>query len=130
MYFNSSIYYISNEEKNQTKSRQDCSEREADLVIINSTEEQEFISKLLCNRKAWLGLNDRGAEGEWKWFDNTPLTTGYWGHSEPNSKAGDEDCVITGEMSDPVWNWADYPCDYEFFWICEKDLCQKNPHYC
>ncbi|XP_060744830.1 C-type lectin domain family 4 member M-like [Tachysurus vachellii] len=130
MHFNSSIYYISNEEKNQTESRMDCRQRDADLVIINNKEEQEFVSKLLCSRKAWIGLNDRDTEGVWKWVDDTPLTTGYWGHGEPNSKAGDEDCVITCEMSDIVWNWADYPCDYEFFWICERDLCLKDPHYC
>ncbi|XP_060744843.1 C-type lectin domain family 4 member M-like [Tachysurus vachellii] len=130
MHFNSSIYYISNEEKNQTESRMDCRQRDADLVIINNKEEQEFVSKLLCSRKAWIGLNDRDTEGVWKWLDDISLTTGYWGHGEPNSKAGDEDCVITCEMSDIVWNWADYPCDYEFFWICDRDLCLKDPHYC
>ncbi|KAF5893594.1 C-type lectin domain family 4 member E-like isoform X1, partial [Clarias magur] len=72
---NSSLYSISNENKNWTESRQDCRSKGADLVIINSAEEQEFITKLL-SRKAWIGLNDRDRVGEWKWVDDTPLSTG------------------------------------------------------
>ncbi|GAA6094128.1 C-type lectin domain family 4 member M-like isoform X2 [Tachysurus ichikawai] len=97
-------------------------ERGADLVIINNKEEQEFISKSLCSRKAWIGLNDRDTEGVWKWLGDTPLTSGYWGRGEPNQYSGNEDCVITGEMSDAVWTWADYPCDHKFIWICEKTI--------
>ncbi|KAM9450215.1 uncharacterized protein Hap1MRO34_022691 [Clarias gariepinus] len=118
-YFSSSIYYISAMRKSWPAGRQDCSERGANLVTINSREEQEFISKLLCSRKAWIGLNDRDIENQWKWVDSTPLMTSLWRRGEPNG-ARSENCVITGELSDPVWNWADYPCNYEFIWICKK----------
>ncbi|KAK2865587.1 hypothetical protein Q7C36_001643 [Tachysurus vachellii] len=94
IYFSSSIYYISNVAKSWPESRQDCTERGAGLVVINNKEEQEFISKSLCSRKAWIGLNDRDTEGVWKWVDDTPLTTRYWGRGEPNGKLY-EDCVIT-----------------------------------
>ncbi|XP_047671591.1 CD209 antigen-like isoform X2 [Tachysurus fulvidraco] len=108
--------------KSWPESRQDCSERGAGLVIINNREEQEFLSKMRCSRKAWIGLNDRDSEGVWKWPDDTPLTTGYWGRGEPNKYSGDENCVITGEMSDSIWTWADYPCHHKFIWICEKTI--------
>ncbi|XP_023850478.1 C-type lectin domain family 4 member A-like [Salvelinus sp. IW2-2015] len=43
--FNSSLYYISNEYKTWEDSRQDCLKRGADLAVINSEEEQVFISQ-------------------------------------------------------------------------------------
>ncbi|XP_017316716.2 C-type lectin domain family 4 member E-like, partial [Ictalurus punctatus] len=122
IYFSSSVYYISTEEKSWTESRDYCRERGADLVIINNKEEQEFISKILSRRKAWIGLSEGDREGEWKWVDGTPLNTEFWGQSEPNSAAGEEDCVVIHDHTDPVWNWADYPCDVQFIWICEKTV--------
>ncbi|KAF4071615.1 hypothetical protein AMELA_G00275390 [Ameiurus melas] len=120
--FDSSVYYISNEKRNWEESKQDCRDKGADLVIINSKEEQEFISKILSSRKAWIGLNDGDREGEWKWVDGTPLNTGFWANGEPNSYEGDEDCVVTGDNTDPVRSWADYPCNRQFIWICGKTV--------
>ncbi|XP_053335442.1 C-type lectin domain family 4 member K-like [Clarias gariepinus] len=121
VYVSSSLYYISTENKTWTESRQDCRERGADLVIINSREEQEFIKKQLSSRKAWIGLSDRDREGEWKWVDDTTLSTKFWISGEPNG-ARNENCVVTGHQTNPVWNWADYPCNDKFMWICEKTI--------
>ena len=55
-------------------------------------------------------------------MDSLILSFRFWGRDEPNNYAGDEDCVITGDKSDPVNNWADYPCNDWFVWICEKRI--------
>ncbi|XP_076874446.1 CD209 antigen-like protein D isoform X1 [Brachyhypopomus gauderio] len=119
-YFNSSMYYVFTGRKNWNESRQDCRERGADLVIINSREEQEFLSQHLGSSQAWIGLTDTDSEGVWKWVDGTALTTGYWSSGEPNSLVGDEDCVVYDFGPNTTWNWADYPCTRNFIWICEK----------
>ncbi|XP_049327984.1 CD209 antigen-like protein D [Astyanax mexicanus] len=121
IYFNSSLYYVSSEEKSWTESRNDCRERGSDLVIINSREEQVFINTLRKGQWVWIGLSDGKTEGVWKWVDGSELITGFWFPGEPNSK-GDEDCGLYGYGSDPVNNWADYPCNNQFFWICEKRI--------
>uniref|UniRef100_A0A8C4HRJ7 C-type lectin domain-containing protein n=1 Tax=Dicentrarchus labrax TaxID=13489 RepID=A0A8C4HRJ7_DICLA len=120
MYFNNSFYYISSQEKSWQESRSYCLQRGADMIIINSKEEQEFMRRF--QRLVWIGLTDRETEGKWKWVDGTQLTTSYWGPNEPNSHKGtDEDC---GEIKfyDDENSWNDKPCESQNIWICEKTI--------
>ncbi|KAM4585565.1 uncharacterized protein PAE49_004781 [Odontesthes bonariensis] len=117
--FSNSLYRFSlREKKTWQDSRYDCLQRGADLVVINSKEEQKFIE--LFSQVIWIGLTDQEVEGKWKWVDGTPLTFSYWASGEPNNYEGeDEDC---GELkyfsNEEVWN--DAPCNKANFWICEK----------
>uniref|UniRef100_A0A8C7VCL7 C-type lectin domain-containing protein n=1 Tax=Oncorhynchus mykiss TaxID=8022 RepID=A0A8C7VCL7_ONCMY len=114
--FQSTWYYISSEVKSWDESRQDCNERGADLVIINSKEEQTFLTNL--NKRIWIGLTDKDKEGTWKWVDGTPLTTSYWMGKNPDNKM-EEDCA---EISiGPVeGNWDDFSCATHLNRICEQ----------
>uniref|UniRef100_A0A674A5X8 C-type lectin domain-containing protein n=1 Tax=Salmo trutta TaxID=8032 RepID=A0A674A5X8_SALTR len=117
----SSCYYVSTESKSWEESRQDCRNRGAELVVINSQEKQVF--NWLCGRKSyvWIGLTDSVTEGTWKWVDDTPLTTKYWntGHGEPNG-GGAENCVYFYSWTSDKGEWWDYDCSYKYKWICEK----------
>uniref|UniRef100_A0A4W5R207 C-type lectin domain-containing protein n=1 Tax=Hucho hucho TaxID=62062 RepID=A0A4W5R207_9TELE len=117
-YFDSSLYFLSTEMKTWEESRQECLERGADLVIINSREEQTFLFNF--HLRAWIGLTDSVTEKTWKWVDGTSLTTGYWGTGQPGNK-GQEDCVeIYYGQDDPVKTWNDDNCHKKHDWICEK----------
>uniref|UniRef100_A0A3P8ZAU5 C-type lectin domain-containing protein n=1 Tax=Esox lucius TaxID=8010 RepID=A0A3P8ZAU5_ESOLU len=121
VYFSSSLYFISTAKKTWEDSRQDCVGRTADLLVINSLEEQVFIHGL--NQEGfWIGLTDQVEEGKWMWVDGTELTTGFWDSGQPNSHGGtDEDCIAKWlEESAPEKSWHDVSCNKQVFWVCEK----------
>ncbi|XP_028460471.1 CD209 antigen-like protein E isoform X2 [Perca flavescens] len=118
VYFRRSFYYISTNQTSWHKGRADCLQREADLVIINSKQEQDFTRQF--NKVLWIGLTPKVANRKWKWVDDTPLTESYWSPGEPNGFEGkDEDCVET-RFLDMENSWNDIPCTDQNFWICEK----------
>ncbi|XP_027139239.1 CD209 antigen-like protein E isoform X2 [Larimichthys crocea] len=113
--FNNSFYYISSQYKSWDDSRQDCKDRGADLVIINSKEEQAFITSL--RKQVWIGLTDREEQDTWRWVDGSVLnSTEFWDKGQPS---GRKDCVsiywYTMERS-----WKTEPCTSHLVWICEK----------
>uniref|UniRef100_A0A8C9YTA1 C-type lectin domain-containing protein n=1 Tax=Sander lucioperca TaxID=283035 RepID=A0A8C9YTA1_SANLU len=115
-YFSGSFYYISSTKKTWQQSRDDCRQKGADLVIINSKEEQDFTRNF--QKRLWIGLTDSETEGTWKWVDGTPLTKSYWDSGEPNDENG-EDCVeIRFYNSENSWN--DVGCSTRLNWICER----------
>ncbi|KAL7841696.1 hypothetical protein SRHO_G00253870 [Serrasalmus rhombeus] len=72
--FKSSCYHVSHNINTWDQGRQDCRRKEADLVIINSREEQIFVSGLASN--FWIGLSVRDHLRQWKWVDGTLLISG------------------------------------------------------
>ncbi|XP_046878194.1 asialoglycoprotein receptor 2-like isoform X2 [Hypomesus transpacificus] len=115
----SSCYYISTEQKTWEESRQDCTQRGARLVIINSEKEQELLT--LLNIRVWIGLWDKDSNRVWKWVDGTSLGNGrYWKVGEPNNYRGaSEDCVEIRPENDGLINWNDDTCSFQKNWVCE-----------
>ncbi|KAB5518269.1 hypothetical protein PHYPO_G00163810 [Pangasianodon hypophthalmus] len=121
--FLSSCYRVSSSLKPWVESRQDCRTTGADLVIINSREEQQFVSGL--GENLWIGLTDIEQEGQWKWVDNTSLESGYWMNNEPNSGGYpfvDEDCAQVVSLSPAISSWNDFRCNRGLYGLCEKKI--------
>ncbi|KAL4674628.1 hypothetical protein H8959_018562 [Pygathrix nigripes] len=118
-FFQGNCYFMSNSQRNWHDSITACQEVGAQLVVIKSAEEQNFLQlqSSRSNRFTWMGLSDLNQEGTWQWVDDSPLSTSfkqYWNRGEPNN-IGEEDCV---EFNGNGWN--DDKCSAAKFWICKK----------
>uniref|UniRef100_A0A669BEM0 C-type lectin domain-containing protein n=1 Tax=Oreochromis niloticus TaxID=8128 RepID=A0A669BEM0_ORENI len=84
--FGSSCYFKSTERKTWSDSRRDCQDKGADLVMINSKEEQEFVNEF--GGFFWIGLRAKQTSGgsKWEWVDGSALTQTFWaeGHEIPS----------------------------------------------
>ncbi|XP_042351244.1 CD209 antigen-like protein E [Plectropomus leopardus] len=121
--FHCSCYFLSTVSDSWENGRRECRDRGADLVIIDTYEEQEFLTNFVRGH-TWIGLNDRDNEGTWKWTDGSPLTDAYW-NGKPDNGGGDprwgeEDCVEILASRQTRSNWNDLRCEDSLPWICEK----------
>ncbi|KAJ8358030.1 hypothetical protein AAFF_G00042690 [Aldrovandia affinis] len=117
---NSTCYYFSTERKSWNDSRSECLKQEADLVIIESEEEQDFIFKHTREGVYWIGLSDSETEGTWLWVDGTPLQKdkAFWKRGEPNDYNGSEDCAFTVPGQN---KWNDGHCNVHVKSVCKTD---------
>ncbi|KAK9531232.1 hypothetical protein VZT92_010670 [Zoarces viviparus] len=119
--FHISCYCVSTSKRNWALGRQDCIARGADLVIIDSREEQAFINEIqLSHKEVWIGLTDSVTEGTWMWVDGTPVTTTYWNAGQPNNLGGNERCGETWQRSSGIGVWNDDECANLQNFICEQ----------
>ncbi|KAK5621541.1 hypothetical protein CRENBAI_001595 [Crenichthys baileyi] len=118
--FSCSCYYLSTSSGSWDEGREDCRNRGGDLLVIDSAEEQKYVSAL-TGKLVWIGLNDKDTEGSWKWVDGSSPSFTYWSKAQPDNGGGDsrwgeEDCVQISDQG--LWN--DRSCSASMQWICEK----------
>uniref|UniRef100_A0A669EZE0 C-type lectin domain-containing protein n=1 Tax=Oreochromis niloticus TaxID=8128 RepID=A0A669EZE0_ORENI len=112
--FDISCYFVSTLKKNWTESRKACIAEGADLLVIDSAEEQVRNKE---RQNTWIGLTDTLKEGVWTWVDGTPITIEYWQPGQPNDFKN-QDC---GEyVSSDKGSWNDDGCFASQNYICEK----------
>ncbi|XP_013364636.1 PREDICTED: CD209 antigen-like protein 2 isoform X4 [Chinchilla lanigera] len=125
-FFQGKCYFFSKSQRNWHDSVTACKEAGAQLVIVESAEEQSFLQQTSKSKGVtWMGLSDLNKEGTWHWVDGSPLSSSlgnYWNTGEPNN-IGEEDCA---EFKNDGWN--DGRCENSNFWICKKTAtsCSNN----
>ncbi|XP_068034969.1 hepatic lectin-like [Anomalospiza imberbis] len=124
-YFSGNCYYFSLARMSWERAREQCRERRAELAVVGSFAEQQFLMSRTRNERFWIGLTDRNSEGNWEWVDGTDSKSSFtfWREGEPNDSGNNEDCAhlwISGK-------WNDVHCTFECFFVCERPLSQKSP---
>ncbi|XP_063735251.1 CD209 antigen-like isoform X2 [Eleginops maclovinus] len=118
--FTSHIY--SSSWKSWYDSRSDCQNMHADLVVIESLEEQEFINNHIQyyndeKHGFWIGLSKMDI---WTWVDGRNLTVTFWSPQPPNNRMN---CVLTQKQA---VNWRKAGCTMKNRWICETRALVKQ----
>lgn len=111
----------SNKWETWERSRNDCRAKHADLVVINSQKEQEFINNHIEEYNDekhgyWIGLK-KDTRDQWIWVDGSNFTQTYWSTQEPGYRTS---CALSNPRKDPLANWDKPSCTMKNCWICER----------
>jgi cysteine-rich repeat protein len=78
-------------------------------------EQSEVVAGLgLTGQNVWIGLSDRGTEGDYRWVSGPAATYTDWAAMEPTGAA--EDCVALNGNA----NWVDDVCSAGRGFVCER----------
>uniref|UniRef100_A0A7N6C4P0 C-type lectin domain-containing protein n=1 Tax=Anabas testudineus TaxID=64144 RepID=A0A7N6C4P0_ANATE len=122
--FGCSCYFKSTERKIWFESQYDCLTRGSRLVMINSKEEQEFVTKLNMNEDSWIGLKSNRTSAVWEWVDGSTLTETFWAEGQsraPNNWYFAACCDRTGK-----WTQSISFDNQKKNWICEKKISRSS----
>uniref|UniRef100_A0AAZ1X8Z5 C-type lectin domain-containing protein n=1 Tax=Oreochromis aureus TaxID=47969 RepID=A0AAZ1X8Z5_OREAU len=121
MRFGCSCYFKSTESKTWSDSRRDCQDKGADLVMINSKEEQKFVNELNMRGESWVGLRAKNTSSgyEWEWVDGSLLTETFWAEGEKSTNFFSYGvcCDNNANLKQAVEHYEGYNSNK---WICEK----------
>ncbi|XP_041848457.1 collectin-12-like [Melanotaenia boesemani] len=86
--FGDSCYYFSSASQrlNFDEANKFCTSNSSHLLIINDSEEQQFVRTAVAGKGYfWLGLTDREEENVWKWVDGTIPVFKKWKPGQPDN---------------------------------------------
>ena len=118
--FGCKCYKTSGTNQSWNKSREFCVSHGADLVVVDSKEEMDFISGWYS--MYWLGATDAAGEGTWRWVDGTVLSLDNpsWSRGGPQG-GGDSNC-LRRDWEQNQFKWTDASCDTMTYGLCEQNL--------
>ncbi|XP_056450875.1 ladderlectin-like [Gadus chalcogrammus] len=120
--FGCKCYKTSDTYQSWNKSREFCVSHGADLVVVDSKEEMDFISKLYWY--FWLGATDEAGEGTWRWVDGTVLSLDdpSWSRGGPQGREG-KNCLGRAVEQQNQYKWTDFSCESRsYVGLCEQNL--------
>ncbi|CAM4664960.1 unnamed protein product [Lepidochelys kempii] len=116
------LYYFSRETKSWEEAEQFCVSQDSHLSSIVTEAEQKYLVNATWGTHRWIGLTDKGTEGNWRWLDGAKYTGGFWATGQPDnwnqSIDRTEDCVFLDSFQSGFWN--NVSCTFLERWICKK----------
>ena len=115
-------YQLSNVKGSWNKSRKFCVSHGADLVVVDSKEEMDYINRWLGGH-IWLGATDEASEGSWRWVDGTVLSAANpsWSGGKPDG-GKEKNCLRRDWGQQPNIKWTDESCEDDLYGLCEYNL--------
>ena len=103
-----------------------CQNLGADLVVIKSEEESQFVNNVMKKNnidRLWIGMERKTHDNKFYWIDGSPayrsnFTYTNWNKNEPNNQGNQENC---GEVLTSIKKWNDVSCSSTTHFV----LCQK-----
>ena len=120
--FGNNCYLFKLEKKTWTAAEDFCLNEGGHLASIASKAINTFIGDEMYPEDFWVGGNDRGREGTWKWTDCTPWEFAFWGSGEPNNvdhSGNSQNCMKYRRRT----KWDDDTCSKDYEFVCSKKLC-------
>lgn len=125
--FGGSCYTLGSELLAWTDAEEMCRLYDADLAVIESQNENEFLKRFLNEHHSashvWIGATDIFNEGHFMWLRSfKSVAFNDWSVGEPNQAHGSnsEDCVqMRREFQ---WQWNDESCAQTDHFVCELEL--------
>jgi hypothetical protein len=115
-----SCYLVGDTTFSWRDARNFCQAWGGDLVQIDSAEENTQLAQR-TEGSAWIGANDLGEEGTYRWVGGDPLQYMGWSMGQPNNLEGLEDCA---ELRIDEGLWGDVRCTDD---VARRALCERSP---
>ncbi|MCB0693121.1 MAG: HYR domain-containing protein [Lewinellaceae bacterium] len=83
--FQGSHYYCSLDKQDWGMSQSICLANGGHLVVLNSSDENDWLAAKLLQTTAWIGLTDEQVEGQFRWVNGEPLAFTHWMPGQPDN---------------------------------------------
>uniref|UniRef100_A0A8C3HX22 C-type lectin domain-containing protein n=1 Tax=Chrysemys picta bellii TaxID=8478 RepID=A0A8C3HX22_CHRPI len=105
-------YWVSKESKTWSESREDCSAKSSQMLVIQDKEEMAYVLSIPQLNLVWLGLSVTSPERKWTWVDGSAFDETLF---QLPGTADRESCgMIKGNRA------ISETCMSIAKWICEK----------
>ncbi|KAF5895832.1 C-type lectin domain family 4 member E-like, partial [Clarias magur] len=72
VFYNNKCYHTSAQRLSWNDAEKNCVLQRGHLLVVNDRKEMEFVSQFIEQHlNYWIGLVERGEEGDWSWVDGT-----------------------------------------------------------